>query len=223
LLAVDTNGVHSRQIAAPASEQRAMKSNDHLDRGAHGGQVVLHQGFSDQSDADQSGAEADRAASEDDQAGSAADYQAAREDQLASDRDQSAADLEHDADRNPTANDERTYEAARDERVAVSLDRQQSRFRREQTTRLRRATAALRDRISRPRLRSSAIRKRLIADGETIEMAVRWCDAWELEAERRGIAQDGDYWSHGTHWIWGERAAGRTPDGPGRAQANVGI
>jgi hypothetical protein len=188
-----------------------MNSNDHRDRGTFGGQVVLRQGFSDQSDADQSGAEADRAASEDDQAGSAADYQAAREDQLASDRDQATADLEHDVVHGATAQDERVYEAAREERVAVSLGRQQSRFRREQTTRSRRATAALRDRISRPRLRSSAIRKRLIADGETIEMAVRWCDAWELEAERRAIAQDSDYWSHGTHWIWAERAAGRTP------------
>jgi hypothetical protein len=200
-----------------------MNSNNRPDRGAHGGQVVLRQGFSDQSDADQSGADADRAASEDDQAASAADYQAAREDQLASDRDQAASDLQHDAVHNSTAHDDRAYEAAREERVAVSLGRQQSRFRRDQTTRLRRATAALRDRISRPRLRSSAIRKRLIADGETIEMAVRWCDAWALEAERRGIVDDGDYWSHGTHWIWGERAAGRKPESPGLSQTNVGI
>lgn len=194
-----------------------MDSQDHreregkLDRAATGGQVVLHQAFSDQSDADQSGADADRAASADDEAASTADHVAAQEDQLASDRDQAAADRQHDAIQHPTVHDERKYETARDERNVVSLGRQQSRFRREQTARLRRATAALRDRISRPRLRSSAIRKRLVADGETIDMAVRWCDAWELEAERRGIAHDGDYWSHGTHWIWSERAAGRKP------------
>ena len=40
-------------------------------------------------------------------------------------------------------------------------------------------------------------------------MAVQWCDAWEFEAERQGISHDRAYWSHGTHWIWGERAAGR--------------
>ena len=176
-----------------------------------GGFVVLRQPFSDQSDADQSGAEADRVASDDDQAASTADRLGALDDQLASDRDQAAADSEHGAAQNLTPKDVRAYEVARDQRSAASADRQKSRSIREQTTRLRRATAALRDRISRPRVRSSAIRRQLIAEGESTAMAIRWCDAWELVAERRGIGHDGDYWSRGTDWIWTERAAGRQP------------
>ncbi len=176
----------------------------------HGGFVELRQPFSDQSEADQSGSDADRMASAEDQAASTADHLAAREDQLASDRDQAVADSQHDAARSLTADDELAYEAAREERVAVTLGRQQSRFGREQTARLRRVTAALRDRVSRPRMRASAIRKRLVAEGETPEMAVRWCDAWELVAERRGLSHDADYWNQGTQWIWTERAAGRS-------------
>lgn len=180
-------------------------------RPAIGSFVVLQTPFSDQSDADQSGADADRAASADDQAASTADHLAAREDQIASDRDQAAADIQHDAAEGLTAGDERAYETARDERLEISVGRQQSRYAREQTARSRRATAALRDRISRPRMRSSAIRRRLIAEGETAAMAVRWCDAWEIVAERQGIGHDADYWSRGTQWIWTERAAGRRP------------
>jgi hypothetical protein len=175
----------------------------------HGGFVELRQPFSDQSEADQSGSEADRRASADDQAASTADLLSAREDQIASDRDQVVADRQHDAAMNLNAEEERAYEVARDNRIAVTHGRQQSRFSREQTSRLRRVTAALRDRVSRPRMRASAIRKRLIAEGETPEMAVRWCDAWDLVAERRGIRHDADYWNQGTQWIWSERAAGR--------------
>lgn len=180
-------------------------------RPAYGAFVELRQPFSDQSDADQSGADADRAASADDQATSTADRIAAHEDQIASDRDQAVADRQHVAAQNLTAGDVRDHEVARDARVAVTLRRQRSRFRREQTARLRRVTAALRDRISRPRMRASAIRKRLIAEGETAEMAVLWCDAWELAAESGGIKRDGGYWNLGTQWIWTERAAGRRP------------
>jgi hypothetical protein len=60
-------------------------------------------------------------------------------------------------------------------------------------------------------MRSSAIRKRLISEGETVETAVRWCDAWEIAAERQGVGHNADYWSRGTQWIWMERAAGRRP------------
>lgn len=193
-----------------------MTSNEPLDtsaksRTASGTFVELREAFSDQSDADQSGADADRAASADDQAASTSDHMSAREDQIASDRDQAAADVQHDAAPNLTAGEELAYEVARDERLAVSMGRQHSRFTREQAARLRRVTAALRDRISRPRMRSSAIRKRLIAEGETSAMAVRWCDAWENAADRQGIGHDADYWSRGTQWIWTERAAGREP------------
>lgn len=176
-----------------------------------GGFVVFRQPFSDQSDADQSGADADRVASDDDRADSTADRLAALDDQLASDRDQAAADSEHGTAQHLSARDERAYEGARDQRSVVSAGRQKSRSNREQTARSRRATADLRDRVSRPRIRSSAIRKRLIAEGETPEMAIRWCDAWEVAAERQAIGRDGDYWSRGTEWIWTERAAGRMP------------
>ena len=175
----------------------------------HGGFVELRQPFSDQSDADQSGSDADRLASAADQAASTADHLAAREDQVASDGDQALADRQHDSAKNLTAGEELAYEVAREKRVSVTRGRQQSRFGREQTARLRRVTAALRDRVSRPRMRASAIRKRLIAEGETPEMAVRWCDAWELVAESRGLRHDADYWNQGTQWIWTERAAGR--------------
>jgi hypothetical protein len=178
---------------------------------AHGVYVGRPSPRLDQSDADQAGAEADRSASAEDEAASMADQMAASEDQLASDRDQAAADLQHDAAATVTPHEERAYVAARDQRLAVTRGRRQGRDRRERTAGLRRATAALRDRISRPRLRASAIRKRLIAEGETAEMAVRWCDAWEVEAARLGVAHHGDYWSRGTHWIWTQRAAGRRP------------
>jgi hypothetical protein len=165
----------------------------------------------DQSDADQRGADADRAASADDQLASTADHLAAREDQRASDRDQVAADEQHASAHTHTPAEQRAYEVARDDRHAISVARRASNYRREQTARLRRVTAALRDRISRPRMRSSAIRKRLIDEGESAEMAIRWCDAWEQAAERQGIPEDDNYWNRATQWIWTERAAGRTP------------
>jgi hypothetical protein len=176
--------------------------------------VVVRQPFSDQSQADQSAAEADRDGSTADLDASSADQVTSSEDQLASDRDQAAADRQHDAAVSLTDAEEQEYAQARDERQIVSLDREQNRVRRERTARLRRATAALRDRISRPRARSSAIRKRLVADGVSAQLAIEWCDAWEVEAARTGVPIDDDYWSRGTHWIWTERAAGRAPGRP---------
>src|SRR5688572_17953760 len=83
----------------------------------HGGFVEVRQPFSDQSEADQSGSDADRTASSDDQSGSTADTLSAREDQLASDRDQAVADGQHEAAKSLSAAEERAYEVARDERV----------------------------------------------------------------------------------------------------------
>jgi hypothetical protein len=180
---------------------------------ANGGYVVFRKPFSDQSEADQSGADADRAASAEDHAASTADVQAALEDQRASDHDQETADAAIDAVEHPTGSDVRAYEEARYERLVVSEGRQTNRSVRAQTAEVRRATAAMRDGISRPRMRSSAIRKRLIAEGVSADMAIRWCDAWEIAAERQGVGRDADYWSRGTEWIWIERAAGRGPDG----------
>jgi hypothetical protein len=181
--------------------------------GASGGHVVFRRPFSDQTDADQSGADADRASSAEDRAASTADVEAALDDQRASDRDQETADATHAEALNLTGRDVRAYELARYKRLVVSASRQANTSVRAQTARVRRATAALRDGISRPRMRSSAIRKRLIAEGVSADMAIRWCDAWEIAAERQGVDHDGDYWSRGTEWIWIERAAGRSPDG----------
>jgi hypothetical protein len=180
------------------------------------GYVAFRLPTSDQSAADQTAAEADRTASVQDQATSAADSSAAMEDQRASDRDQAAADRAHGATPDVTPNMQRDYEIARDKRSAVSEGRQRSRSVRDHTSLLRRATAALRDRVSRPRLRSSAIRRRLISEGVSAEMAVRWCDAWEGEADRRSLGHDDEYWSLGTQWIWAQRAAGRLPEGVAR-------
>jgi hypothetical protein len=175
------------------------------------GFVVMRPPPVDHSEAEQSAAEADREVSTADQAASNADRADAISDQLASDRDQAAADRQHESAVDPTPAEVIAYEVARDERKTVSMDREQSRVKRARTARLRLATAALRDRISGTRQRSAAIRKRLVAEGESEEMAVRWCEAWSDHAARTGVARDGSYWNHGTHWIWGERAAGRTP------------
>jgi len=181
------------------------------ERGGGRGFGVPEERVTDQSAADQRGADADRLASVDDQLASTADQLAAREDQFASDRDQAAADVHHASSPSPTDRQQRAYETARAERLAITVTRRASNFKREQSARLRRVTAALRDRVSRPRMRSSAIRKRLVEEGDSPELAIRWCDAWEVAAERQGVPQDDNYWNRGTQWIWTERAAGRTP------------
>jgi len=213
-MTVDTVFTAARSQRRPASLAIDTKDGHGISdpvRSERGGFVVQRDPSSDQSDADQRGADTDRVASADDQIASTADHLAAHEDQLASDRDQLAADEQHAAAPSHTVGQQLAYEVARDERLATSVTRRVSNYKREQTARLRRVTAALRDRISRPRMRSAAIRKRLIAEGETAETAIRWCDAWELAAERDGVPEDDNYWNRATQWIWMERAAGRTP------------
>ena len=39
----------------------------------------------------------------------------------------------------------------------------------------------------------------------------RWCDAWEAEAERRGIEPSADSWEDGIRWIVAKVAAGEQP------------
>jgi hypothetical protein len=39
----------------------------------------------------------------------------------------------------------------------------------------------------------------------------RWCDAWETEAERRGLEPSADSWEDGIRWIVGKVAAGEQP------------
>jgi len=213
-----TKGAHAARVheraGMPAGEGNQHMTRDPEELDGSSGYVAFRLPSSDQSDADQSAAEADRTASVQDEATSAADSSAAMEDQRASDRDQAAADRAHAAPHQVTADEQGDYEATRAKRQAVSEGRQRSRSVRNHTALLRRATAALRDRISRPRLRSSAIRKRLISEGVSPEMAVRWCDAWEGEADRLSLGHDDEYWSLGTQWIWAQRAAGRHLEGP---------
>ena len=39
----------------------------------------------------------------------------------------------------------------------------------------------------------------------------RWCDAWEAEAERRGLEPSADSWEDGIRWIVSKVAAGEQP------------
>ena len=39
----------------------------------------------------------------------------------------------------------------------------------------------------------------------------RWCDAWEAEAERRGLDLDAGSWEDGIRWIVARVAAGEMP------------
>ena len=39
----------------------------------------------------------------------------------------------------------------------------------------------------------------------------RWCDAWEAEADRRGLEASADSWEDGIRWIVAKVAAGEQP------------
>jgi hypothetical protein len=39
----------------------------------------------------------------------------------------------------------------------------------------------------------------------------RWCDAWEVEAKRRGLDLDAGSWEDGIRWIVARVAAGEMP------------
>ena len=39
----------------------------------------------------------------------------------------------------------------------------------------------------------------------------RWCDAWEAEAERRGLEPSAKSWEEGIRWIVSKVAAGEQP------------
>ena len=55
--------------------------------------------------------------------------------------------------------------------------------------------------------RRKAIRDGLTASGVSLELAEQWCDAWEVEAARRGLPRDRDYWLTGALWITERRSA----------------
>jgi hypothetical protein len=52
---------------------------------------------------------------------------------------------------------------------------------------------------------------RLVALGIPAPMVGGWCDAWELEAERRGLDAGAASWEDGIRWIMGRVAANEGP------------
>lgn len=64
-----------------------------------------------------------------------------------------------------------------------------------------------------PIARRMAVRNRLTGEGMSLELAERWCDAWEAEGGRQGLErQSPDYWHHGTKWIYEQRSARKVPE-----------
>ena len=59
--------------------------------------------------------------------------------------------------------------------------------------------------------RRAGCRDHLVRIGQAPDLAERWCDAWEREAELRGWQRTGEYWQHGQLWIDAQIAARRTP------------
>ena len=53
--------------------------------------------------------------------------------------------------------------------------------------------------------RPDAIRNTLTGSGMSLEMAERWCDAWEIEVAGRGLPRDGSYWQADWTWIAAQR------------------
>jgi hypothetical protein len=57
--------------------------------------------------------------------------------------------------------------------------------------------------------RRDAIRNTLTVSGMPLEAAEQWCDAWQIEAARRGLPRGGSYWQLGSERKAAERAAMR--------------
>lgn len=51
----------------------------------------------------------------------------------------------------------------------------------------------------------------LTRTGQTPDLAERWCDAWEREAESRGWPHSLRFWEDGRLWIDAQIAARRSP------------
>lgn len=52
---------------------------------------------------------------------------------------------------------------------------------------------------------------RLLALGIPPFAIGRWCDAWDREAEQRGLEMGAPYWEDGIRWILAQVAQGRQP------------
>ena len=61
-------------------------------------------------------------------------------------------------------------------------------------------------------VRREECRLHLTRFGQPLELAERWCDAWEREAESRGWERTPEFWDHGRLWIDAQVALRRSPD-----------
>lgn len=61
------------------------------------------------------------------------------------------------------------------------------------------------------RVRRTRCLEHVIRFGQSPDLAERWCDAWEHEAELRGWSRSGEFWEHGRLWIDAQIAARRSP------------
>jgi len=61
-------------------------------------------------------------------------------------------------------------------------------------------------------VRRAECRAHLVRFGQPLELAERWCDAWEREAESRGWERTAEFWDHGRLWIDAQVALRRSPD-----------
>jgi hypothetical protein len=61
-------------------------------------------------------------------------------------------------------------------------------------------------------VRRAECRDHLIRFGQPPELAERWCDVWEREADARGWQRSSDFWDHGRLWIDAQIAARRSPN-----------
>jgi hypothetical protein len=69
---------------------------------------------------------------------------------------------------------------------------------------------SLAERLS--QVRRDECRNHLTRMGQTPELANRWCEAWEREADSRGWEQTPEFWDHGRLWIDAQVALRRSPD-----------
>ena len=61
-------------------------------------------------------------------------------------------------------------------------------------------------------VRHDECRNHLMRMGQPPELADRWCEAWEREADSRGWERTPEFWDHGRLWIDAQVALRRSPD-----------
>jgi hypothetical protein len=61
-------------------------------------------------------------------------------------------------------------------------------------------------------VRRASCRDALVSGGQSADLAERWCEAWEREAEVEGWARSPEFWDAGMRWINAQIAARRSPN-----------